>query len=197
MSGTEALYTRIQKEIVELASAINDVVGKFKELHHPLAESHDKVPKATQQLDKITEQTEAATHQMLDTVEKITQREEEIIQGLNDIRKYAENDQVGEIGSLADGLIEKANTTTNDAYTIMDTLQFQDITSQQMDHAAALLEDIEGKLHRIIGVLQGEEAAPDQEKGKAKKSRVYDPHADMLDRKRDQAEIDDLIERNK
>ena len=44
----------------------------------------------------------------------------------------------------------------NDAFSIMDTLQFQDITSQQMNHAASLLEDIEVKLNKIVQVLEGD-----------------------------------------
>jgi chemotaxis regulatin CheY-phosphate phosphatase CheZ len=194
MPGTSDLQTRIQKEILELASSINDIVQKFKELKNPLAESHDRVPRATEQLDKIDEQTQAATHQMLDKVEEISQREEELIQGLANIKDLISKDQVADVGSLVDTLIEKANATVNDVYTIMDALQFQDITSQQMNHAASLLEEVEGKLNGIINVLHGKQNASDPKESEKKiKPRVFDPHADMSDKKTDQSEIDSLI----
>lgn len=196
MTGTNDMQTEIQKEILELASAISDVVRKFRELKDPLAESHDKVPRATKQLDKITEQTEAAAHQMLDKVEQITQREEEVIEGLAQLKDWAEQNQAADACDMVDKLIEKANTTVSDAYTIMNALQFQDITSQQMHHAAFLLDEVEGKLHGIISVLHGKESASDpQEPGKQKKERIFDPHADVFDKRTDQSEIDSLVSR--
>jgi len=197
MSGTDDLQTRIQKEILELTSSINDVVQKFKELKNPLAESHEKVPRATEQLDVINEQTEAATHRMLDMVEQITQREEEVIQGLTELKDWTTKKQAGDAGDMVNKLIEKANTTVSDAYTIMNALQFQDITSQQMNHAAFLLEEVEGKLNGIIHVLQGSQSVSDpKESEKKTKPRVFDPHADMSDKKTDQSEIDSLISRS-
>lgn len=194
MSGTGDLQTRIQKEILELTSSINDIVQKFKELRNPLAESHEKVPRATEKLDKINEQTQAAAHQMLDKVEQISQREEELIQGLANIKDLTAKNQLADVGSLVDTLIEKANATVNDVFTIMDALQFQDITSQQMNHAAFLLEEVEGKLNGIINVLQGSLSVSDPKESEKKiKPRVFDPHADMSDKKTDQSEVDSLI----
>jgi hypothetical protein len=74
----------------------------------------------------------------------------------------------------------------------MEALQFQDITAQQMDHAASLLEDVEGKLHGIISTLVGQGDMPAVPKATAKK-RAYDPHADMVDKKTDQDTIDTLF----
>ncbi len=194
MSNPDALHKKIQEEISLLAESINDIVKKFRELNNPLDESKEQVPIATEQLDKISEQTEAATQRMLDKVEKIIEREEEGIAGLKRIRDHAVQNHPDEITPLVDSLIEKADTTCADALSIMDALQFQDITAQQMNHAAALLENIETKLKRISGVLQGEVSQLDsEEESDAKKERVYDPHADMFEKKTDQAAIDDMF----
>ena len=142
MAVDEKLYSKMQHEILALASSVGEVVEKFKQLHHPLTESHDRVPKATEQLDKISEQTEAAAHQMLDMVEGITQRESDIVSGLGELKSKISSGDSADAEKQIDTLIEKADKNCNDAYTIMDVLQFQDITSQQMNHAAALLEDI-------------------------------------------------------
>lgn len=194
MPNNQPLQAKIQLEIEELASSINEIVTKFKELHNPLRESSEKVPKATEQLDKISEQTEAATHQMLDRVEKIVQHVEDSKAGLNQIKTCISEDRVGDVDGMVDDLLEKANVTCNDAYTIMDALQFQDITAQQMNHAAALLEDIEIKLNGIMGALKGEEPATGKDHSvTCRKSRSYDPHADLFEKKTDQSAIDDMF----
>lgn len=190
MSNTKTLQVKIQREIEGLAGSIGEIVAKFKELHNPLQESSEKVPQATEQLDKISEQTEAATHQMLDRVEKIVERVENSKTNLNQIKTCVGEDRVADIDSLVDGLLETANVTCNDAYTIMDALQFQDITAQQVNHAAAMLEEVEAKLRGIMESLRGEQPAAPVVKDKR---RAFDPHADLFDKKTDQSAIDDMF----
>jgi chemotaxis regulatin CheY-phosphate phosphatase CheZ len=199
MSGANTLKSKLQEEILSLADAIREIVDKYKELRNPLVESHEKVPQATQQLDKISEQTEAATHQMLDLTEKISQYSEEIVTGLTTIKEKAASGDVDGVNELADGLMEKATTTGNDAFTIMDALQFQDITSQQMNHAASLMEEIETKLHQIIHYVQGSQAEeePATVETQSERKRVFDPHAEFSDKKTDQAEVDNLFKNAK
>ncbi|MBD3402663.1 hypothetical protein GF420_07190 [candidate division GN15 bacterium] len=202
MSGPESLQSKIQREISELSEAVNTVVESFKQVKNPLVESQEKVPMATDQLDKISEQTEAAAHQMLDRIEQITQREEELIAGLGQIKDLAASNSGDEIGLIVENITEKAETNLNDAYMIMDALQFQDITAQQMNHAASLLEDIEKKLKRIISALNGraeeqKEAATPEEPASKARDRVYDPHADFVDKRTEQEDIDSLFDRAK
>lgn len=196
MPENQPLQYKIQKEISELAASVSEIVTKFKELQNPLKESSEKVPKATKQLDKISEQTEAATHQMLDRVEKIVQQVEYSKKGLEEIKVCTKDGRAGDVSALADVLIEKANVTCNDAYYIMDALQFQDITTQQMNHAASLLEDIELKLQKIMVAMKDQPSdETDDENQRDRKTRVYDPHADLFDKKTDQSAIDDMFAR--
>ena len=194
MSSNENLQARIQSEVVALSRALAGLIENFQKLRSPLVESREKVPQATNQLDKISQQTEAATHRMLDTVEKITQREQEIIDGLGKVLNVETAISNGAKCDLK-SLVDKANLNLNDAYTIMDALQFQDITSQQMDHAASLLEEIEGKLPNILAIVG---YGPTGMTGKIPtKVRAYDPHADMTEKKTDQQAIDSLFQSSK
>jgi chemotaxis regulatin CheY-phosphate phosphatase CheZ len=194
MPGSDKIQDKLQLEIAELWTSINGLIASFRRLKTPLLESHQKVPQATSQLDKISEQTEAAAHRMLDMIEQITQREQEVIDGLGNIKSAAAEAQNERIVSLVSDIESKAGTNLNDAYTIMDALQFQDITSQQMNHAAALLEEIENKLRHILGVV-GADGVPSEQS--SRKSRAYDPHADLFDRKTQQTDIDNLFSRGK
>jgi chemotaxis regulatin CheY-phosphate phosphatase CheZ len=194
MPGSEALKNKIEKEITELTSAINGMIDAFRRMRSPLVETHEKVPKATDQLDKINEQTEAAANQMLDRIEKITEREEDVIEGLEQLKQTATNSDRKDMATTLSDIIVKANDNLDDAYLIMDALQFQDITSQQMNHAASLLEDIEGRLQVILSALNGEEAAIEKT---ARRTRVYDPHADLFDKKTDQTAVDSIFDKAK
>ena len=193
MTDTENLQMRIQNEVVALTKALTGLIENFQRLRNPLMESHEKVPQATNQLDKISQQTEAAAHRMLDTAEAITNREQDIINGINQLLTQSPGPDEG--NAILRGLLDKANTNLNDAYAIMDALQFQDITSQQMDHAASLLEEIEGKLQNIltiVGYFDTQDVQPLK-----RKIRAYDPHADMTDKKADQEAIDSLFQKAK
>ncbi len=195
--ANEKLYVKMQQEIAALASSINDIVSKFKGLHNPVEESRERLPQATEQLDKISQETEAATHQMLDRIEGITQREEEVMQGLRDLKTQLAAGKVDGAEQLIDTLLQKSEKTCNDAFTIMEALQFQDITTQQVNHAASLLEDVESRLHRILSVLQGSDDSETDSADQKRRNRVFDPHADLSDKKTVQADIDSLFAQKK
>jgi chemotaxis regulatin CheY-phosphate phosphatase CheZ len=192
MSATDTLHARIQNEISELTESITGMVSSFRKLQRPLVESREKVPQATNQLDKISEQTEAATAQMLDMVEQITQRDDQVVNGLQEITTLSESGEGEKISRIAADLSDKVNQNLNDAFLIMESLQFQDITAQQMDHAATLLEDIETKLQSILQTLGASSKAT--VKSVERKVRAFDPHADFIDKKANQEDIDSLFE---
>ena len=190
----ENIKDKIEKEVAELTGSLSKVIATFKSMKTPLIESHGKVPQATVQLDKVVDQTEAAASGMLDNIEQITEREEEIIADLKGLRNEVGSWDAEEIGEVVDRLIQKAETNLNDVFHVMDALQFQDITSQKIQHAAAVLEELEVKLQHVISVVGGEEELPDE--GAIKKDRVYDPHADLYERKTEQADVDSLFSKN-
>jgi chemotaxis regulatin CheY-phosphate phosphatase CheZ len=190
------VYERMQREMVALASSVDAVMARFSQLHSPLTESEQRVPQAANQLDRICKQTEAATHRVLDMVEEITNREDAVMDGLQRLRAMIRSHDTAGAEPVIEDLMDKARTTGDDAFTIMDTLQFQDITAQQMNYTAALLEDIQARLHNIMSLLEGKKVdGPDD--GASGKSRVFDPHADMNDKKTVQADIDSMFARKK
>lgn len=193
MKKGENLPGDIQNEITELANSITEMVQNFKKIRQPLTESHEQVPQAADQLDRITRQTEAAAHQMLDLAEAIVKRSNEIKEGLGEICNQADNETTDQLKDRAKTLSGSIDQNLDDTYTLMDSLQFQDITAQQMNHAAALLEDIEGKLRLILKNLGGEKALEGLVAFERKTNRAYDPHADFVDRKTDQEDIDILF----
>jgi chemotaxis regulatin CheY-phosphate phosphatase CheZ len=142
-------------------------------------------------LDKVVDQTEAAATGMLDTLERITHREERVIAELKEVRSGIGDWQAEESANAVDGIISRAEANLNDVFQVMDALQFQDITSQQIQHAASVLEDVEFKLKNIIVVMGG--GIDQTEFSETQKVRVFDPHADLYSRKTEQADVDSLF----
>lgn len=193
MSTSEPMANKVEVEISGLADFVNSVVEKFKTLQKPLSESREKVPKATQHMDKISEQTEAAAQRMLDKIEQMTQREERVKARAVEAQKAMQQGNNDDATAIMCEIASMSDQSCSDLYELMDALQFQDITSQQMDYAASMLEDIEDKLHEIIEVMHGDISSGDIAPVKSDRQRVFDPHADFIEKKTEQDEIDSLF----
>jgi len=186
---------QVRKELRELTSSISKMMGVFREIRKPIQESFEKVPTTTQHLEKVTEQTEQATHRVLDMVEDISNRETDNAECIKKIKELipenilSSNDELGE---LLKKVFESSEASLNDSYSIMDALQFQDITSQQMDHAITLLDDVEDKLMSLLSAVGAKNGKLHGKDGK--KKRVYDPNAKFtVDGAQQQDEIDSII----
>lgn len=181
---------QIRKELEELTASISKMMDVFRQIRQPIQESSDKVPTTTQQLERVTQQTEQATQKMLDIVESITNRESDIAKAAAQLNKTIRGNPEAE--KLCSGIQTNADANLNDTMVIMEALQFQDITSQQIEHAVSQLEDIDTKLKALL-VTTGakkESSAPDP----ARKSRAFDPNANYaVDHTTHQQDVDELI----
>ncbi len=192
----------LKRGLGALKSTIEDLTRSLREIQGPLNDTRDCLPKATTHLDRISSQTEQATHKVLDMVENISNQQVEIIDHLNKALNVLadtgkENIAVSELLEKAE---EVANRSQNDAFAIMDALQFQDITTQQINHAASLLEEVDAKIAEIFGDIDEtmgiESAKKDADSDKKRKVRSFDPHADMVFKHTDQSGIDNLVREN-
>jgi chemotaxis regulatin CheY-phosphate phosphatase CheZ len=180
-------------ELRQLADSINQIIKSIRVAQEPIADSRQKVPQATEQLEKITQETAVATHRVLDMVEAITGREGEIETSLKDLQHtlpttyFRHNSRVKRI---VEQIRASASANQNDAYTIMDALQFQDITSQQVDHAIALLEQVE---NRLKDVLVGLQLDTGDEVEVVRKERAFDPNATFANDANQQSKVDELL----
>lgn len=194
MQTTKAIVSKIQDELQGLTSTISDVVQTFKKLRDPIEESRARVPQATQQLEKINAQTEQAANQMIDMVECITNISDEIVREIGQLRRalpatYFKNRSV--VRDTVNSIEAKAQQNLDDAYVILNALQFQDITSQQVQHASTLMEEIENRLRNLMAIFKGDIDLHQLET--AIKSRVYDPKANFGDSRDTQEAVDSLV----
>ena len=193
-SDKNSLFSeKVRDELEKLTVSINDIMDNMRKMENPIIESRENLPKANAQLDKISAQTEKAAHQMLDMVEQIIEQQENAGQLTDEIvaffKRSRSKDRDVYLEKVA-RLKEIATLSQNNAFLIMDALQFQDITSQQMHHASTLLEDIEGRLQNLLSVFDGKDI-PEPESS-LRRERAFDPDADLFDGK-NQTEVDNIV----
>ena len=192
MNKNENEQLSFETEIQDLTEKISLIIDTYKKVSDPLITTTEKVPEATEQLDKISKQTEDATQLMLDTIEKVTQRQEEIIADLQNIARLTSDN--AELCALTASATEKVTANTNDTYSIMDALQFQDITSQQLNHSIALLDELRENLYRMLSLLHGENLPKSiKEYTPISKNKAYDPHADYSAKRAEQSDVDSIF----
>ncbi|TFH64413.1 MAG: hypothetical protein E4G91_05890 [Candidatus Zixiibacteriota bacterium] len=183
----------IHAELRHLADAISQIIRGIKVAQEPIADSRSKVPQAAEQLERVTQQTATATHHVLDMVEAITSREGEIETQVKELRRvlpstYFRNNS--RVKRIIERICVSASANQNDAYAIMNALQFQDITSQQVDHAISLLEQVENRLKDVMVGLQLDVGPESDVK---RKERAYDPNAHFSSDSNEQSAVDQLL----
>ena len=184
----------LKRELTDLTRAIDEVVCHFKKTQYPFEDSNEKVPEATHQLENITRQTEEATHRVLDMVEEITGGISDVVQDLKVLRKalpatYFKNRS--KVRDTFERIVEKVEKSQDNAFAIMDALQFQDITAQQMGHTAHLLDEVEAKLRLIKSMFSDQNQ---NEQNSDSQHQSFDPNARYDLSNENQVRVDNLLE---
>jgi chemotaxis regulatin CheY-phosphate phosphatase CheZ len=194
-SKSAEMTSKVRQELEELTSSIGKMMEIFRQICQPFQESSEKVPSTTKQLERVTQQTEQATNKVLDMVEAITTRESEIADAAARIKQIIPLNTwqtIPNLTELHDKIQANSKANLNDTMVIMEALQFQDITSQQIEHAVCQLEDVDTKLKTLLVATGASKKSVSPENGK--KNRAYDPNAMYVAEPHNhQQEVDALI----
>jgi chemotaxis regulatin CheY-phosphate phosphatase CheZ len=190
--GTQKL-PNFESELRGLREAVGEMLMRFRELHNPIKESQEKMPQASRQLSKINDQTEAATTRMLDVAEAITDRDTVMLKQLNSAKEAAEKNGALDLVEKIISCQNLAEQNQNDAFAIMEALQFQDITSQQLVHTMDLLQDIETRMDILLETMDGKTEAKEKLQKRGTRKKAYDPNAKFAIGQSGQANVDSLI----
>ncbi|HEY7897908.1 MAG TPA: hypothetical protein VIC03_05810 [Gemmatimonadaceae bacterium] len=100
---------------------------------------------SARKLGEVSNATEIAATRMMDGLE----RAHALVDRLDDLDSHE---------NAGDSVIESATVRAklrDELFAIMGSLQFQDITSQQLGHVSQMLRDIERRLHATSSLLSG------------------------------------------
>ncbi|PID26449.1 MAG: hypothetical protein CR982_10225 [Candidatus Cloacimonadota bacterium] len=133
-------YEIIKDIITTVNISRNKIKGTFDGL----------IKKTGEQLVKITSATEDATSKILDVSDTLTEKQNDVIDKIDAL--IATNPELEE---KLDEIKNDIYSQQDDTFMILDHLQFQDITSQQLEGAFNMLVQIEEKLLIVANLMEG------------------------------------------
>lgn len=170
----ESLFVRMYAELQRILYSVRKSRGLLEEaaLHH--------LESTNAKLKEVNSATEFAATNMLDGVDRALS----LVNRIED-----EPDDADAFDSLRDEL-----------HSLVVALQFQDITSQQIEHASAIIVDLETQLRRVTEIFarvvlndaDDEEPRPAPTLG-MNGNGTYDPAASVSDATSRQALADDIF----
>ena len=174
----------------EIEKILMDIIKSIHSNRTDLEESINILINSTgQQLTKVTDATEKATSNIMNITDHILSEHNEMISDIAKVKTLTtENPEIAELLSKMEARVEGSQA---DVYKIWDFLQFQDITTQQIEYAYNLLREAEGKLLKVSDRLGGLDDVKIELT--EKHNTAYDPDADFDYASDRQEAIDDLL----
>lgn len=153
--------------LTDLYNFIRDIIPLMAEFNVSLRDSTNRLPDAANKMIDVTEVTEMATHDILDKLEYVLKKMNDVVQIVDDNEKTL-------IKELQNNITE-----------IIYALQFQDIIAQELEHANRILNAVYERFLELLKSLESLESNSDigrrwakDAKGKVnQKIRDTDRHA--------------------
>ncbi len=132
---------RLSDEIFPLISDlflfIKEIIPLMLDVNTFMKDSSNKLPTASENLNKVSKTTELATHEILNRLDTISGQ-------LSALKERAEKEGASEES------LHLIDDISNESTEIMLAFQFQDITTQQLEHVNRILEAIYEKFVTIF-----------------------------------------------
>ncbi|MCX5768557.1 MAG: hypothetical protein NTZ43_15160 [Gemmatimonadetes bacterium] len=168
-----AILSLMQAQVSSVIAQLRDTSGELE------AESVSTLRMTMQQLKKVSHATEQAAHGILDGIDR----------SLGMVDELEKMD-----GGANPAEAEKRERIKDELMSAINQVQFQDITSQQIKHAASLLTDMEDRFNSLVRALDPETI--NQLTAKlATNEQHFDPEATYGDRERRQGQADSVFQK--
>lgn len=167
---------------------IKDIITSVHKSRFQLKGAVDGLIKQTgEQLIKVTSATEAATTKILDVSDQLTAKQNDLVDKLDTLKDKGGDDLASAIEEIKNDIYSQQD----DTFMILDYLQFQDITSQQLEGAFGMLVQIEEKLLIVANLLEGLDNLTFEKL--QERNKAYDKDAEFSDKAETQVAIDGLF----
>ncbi len=120
----------------DLFSFLKGIIPLISEMNHSLQDTAHKLPTASDRIEDVTKATEYATVEILDALDRISTS----LENLQDLKQDEQTDNI--------------NYMHEEIASIVNALQFQDITSQKLEHANKILSAIYEKFTGLFASLE-------------------------------------------
>jgi chemotaxis regulatin CheY-phosphate phosphatase CheZ len=113
-----------------------DIMPLMTEVNTSLEDSTHKIPTASERITSVNQATEMATHEILNKLDSISNK-------ITDISEDSTDDKSNVFEEIQDEVMD-----------IIFALQFQDITSQKLEHANRILSAIHDKFVQLFMAIE-------------------------------------------
>ena len=193
----EVVLSKTKVFLEQLEQFVFSIAGDLAKTRQELKKNSNKLlVEATEQLDKVSESTQKVAHSVMDRIDRICEKQNGVFEQLNQIKEKVESlGSEATAGALLDdaGRIEALESEIQmEAFEIMNEMQFQDITTQQLQQANNLIGEAENKLMNfghLLSALSGEKS---QTAGDRSTKLGFDPKATLDDSEKRQALADEI-----
>jgi ABC-type transporter Mla subunit MlaD len=128
-------------ELKEAVHNISNLISTVASIHSHIQESMANLPPAAGKLEKITAEKEAATRQLMDVLNSLSENDRSVEDLVSQAEQAAgEGKENRQTLKKLRALIQKNRKFHSK---ILETLQFQELTSQQIKYVGSLLDKIE------------------------------------------------------
>ena len=172
--------------ILERANAqILGVLARLRESRAAIESTAlEKLASTHEKIREVTSATEDAAINIMDACDRATQMVDEL--DTIDAEPTPDRERAGEVRS----------TLRDELFLMMGALQFQDITSQQLAHASAVLVEMEQRLIDVARLFDARgdfDATQQRVEATAPNAQTYDPNATTRDSESRQALADEIF----
>ena len=135
-------------QIAKLVVFIEDVIPLLDAIHDDIHQSTSLIPKATAKLDKVTSATEMAATEVMDIVDNVIEKLNAITEKVETIEEHSSDPD--QVKKAAADIRSKVDASQDDLFSIMNALQFQDITTQQINAINHTIDSVQIKLGELL-----------------------------------------------
>lgn len=183
-----SVLERARDEVGALTYYLEQTLQKLREVNQHLEGSARDVPSVLHDLREIVRMTEAGTVTVLEETEALMDEGQAAGRLVAEIQKCLRQGQVADGETRLDELQALIRSGDTRITTIMSALQFQDLTSQKIQGAFDVLEEVMVRLARIRTLLDAGREAPAATAG-----QNGSPHRQPSEQKSGQALADELL----
>ncbi len=181
--------TLIEKEAADLASNFGEVISSLESVGYKLGDDKEDVQQISHHLQHISKTTEEGVMQVMDHSESIVSDATYISDNISSIKKKL-TDQP-EITEELDNIDAKLSNLQNNAFTIMTSLEFEDINRQKLEKILSKLNQMYDNLIKVLLLLKVKEKIENKDSSFIKElTQISDPNEDTSDK---QGMIDELL----
>ncbi len=145
-------------QIANLVLFIEEVIPLLNTIHEDLHQSSQMIPIASEKLDKVTSATELATIEVMNIVDRVIGRLNTMTLNLDEVDTVIvqEKPVLNSITEKTTIIRKEIDGSQEDLFSIMNALQFQDITTQQIYSIGQVIETVQKKLGQLLSGFDDE-----------------------------------------